>query len=283
MEIFYNEMSNQPPAANSGEAKSRIMTLLAAMNSLREYDINIMRTHDDFFAQPLAENYSMADFFADPTVSQDLKLLFRTVIAAPYFEEIDSYEAELFISNKFNSTTHSGDSMSPEGLAGAYVFNSLVISIGSHAYWRRSHLTLTVSSGETPSVIKNEDILNVYSSNCINGKAFQDWLSCLNPPVPLDSEENIYRLFSASQYQFEARAVDDIISWFYEDKRYSIKLKELLEDIVLHPFTGGKGKTEPVKGTDGKASKRIVKKDRVIYTYTKDKIIIHQCRAHSDD
>lgn len=283
MEIFYNELSNQPLSANSEEAKSRIMTLLATMNSLREYDINIMRTHDGFYAEQLAENYSMANFFGDPTVSWDLKLLLRTVVANPYIEDTASYEAELFISNTFNSTNHSGDNVSPEGLAGAYVFNLPVISISSHEYWRRSHLTLTISSNDTPSVIKNEDILNVYSSNCINGKAFLDWLSYLNPPVPLNSEENIYSVFSASQYQFEARAIDDIILWFFDDKRYLIRVKELLEDIPLHPFFGGKGKTELLRGTDGKASKRIVKKDRVIYTYTKDKIIIHQCRGHYDD
>jgi toxin YoeB len=62
-----------------------------------------------------------------------------------------------------------------------------------------------------------------------------------------------------------------------------VRIKELIEDIWVHPFTGGKGKTEPLGGTGGKASKRIIKKDRIVYTYSKNKIVIHQCRGHYDD
>ena len=81
----------------------------------------------------------------------------------------------------------------------------------------------------------------------------------------------------------EQRAIDDLISWYYDDKRFIIRIKELINDIVNYPFKGGKGHTEPLGGTGGKASKRIIKKDRVVYTYTKEKVIIHQCRGHYDD
>ena len=144
-------------------------------------------------------------------------------------------------------------------------------------------MVLDVTINDTPLVIKSENILNVHSSNCVNEIAFKDWLSYLNPSITLNSEENIYKVFPASQYQFEGKAIKDIISWFYDDKRYLIRVKELLEDILENPFKGGKGKTEPLSGTDGKISKRIVKKDRVIYKYTSDKIIIYQCRGHYED
>ncbi len=283
MEIFYNELSSHPLAANQEEAKARIIILLETMKSLREYDINIMRTHDGFYAELLSEGYSFSNFFGDPSVSMDLKILLRTIVANPFIEDTDSYEAELFVSNTFKTQNHNNENVSPEGLASGFVFHSPVISIDSHAFWRRSHLSLSVTSNDTPGLIDHHDILNLYSSNCRNSPAFKGWISYLNPPVELNSEENIYKVFSATQYQFEAKAINDILSWFYDDKRYLIKLKELLEDIPNNPFVGGRGKTETLGSTGGKASKRIVKKDRIIYTYTKDKIIIHHCRGHYDD
>lgn len=62
-----------------------------------------------------------------------------------------------------------------------------------------------------------------------------------------------------------------------------VRIKELLADIENNPFVGGKGKTEILSNTSGKASKRIIKKDRIIYTFTQEKIIIHQCRGHYND
>jgi Txe/YoeB family toxin of toxin-antitoxin system len=283
MEIFYNELSSHPLAANQEAAKARIIILLETMKSLREHDINIMRTHDGFYADQISKDYSFSNFFGDPLVSIDLKILLRTIVANPFIEDTDSYEAELFITNTFNTQNHNNETVSPEGLACGFVFNSPVISIGSHAYWRRSYLSLTVIPDDTPESVENHDILNIYSPNCINNAAFNGWANYLNPPVELNSEENIYKVFSASQYQFEVRAINDIISWFYDDKRYLIRVKELLEDIPNNPFVGGKGKTEILGETGGRASKRIIKKDRIIYSYTKDKIIIHHCRGHYDD
>lgn len=283
MEIFYNELSNHPLAANQEEAKSRIIILLETMKSLREYDINIMRTHDSFYAELLSSDYSFSNFFGDPSVSMDLKILLRTIVANPFIEDPDTYEADIFITNTFNTQNYNNEVVSPEGLACGFVFNSPVISIDSHAYWRKSYLPLTVIPDGSPELVANHDILNLYSSNCINNAAFKGWISYLNPPVELNSQKNIYKVFSATQYQFEVKAIDDILSWFYDDKRYLIRVKELLEDIPNNPFVGGKGKTETLGGTGGKASKRIIKKDRVIYTYTKEKIIIHHCRGHYDD
>lgn len=283
MEIFYNELSNCPLAANQEEAKSRILQLLDVMKKLRDFDINIMRTHDGFYAEKLSEDYSFASFFGDLSISNNLKLLLRTIVVNPFIEDDQSYEAEQFITNTFTTQNHKNDIVSPEGLASAYVFNSPTISISSHPYWRNNLLFLNVTNTDETPITTQIEILNLHSSGCINQVAFQNWLSYLNPPIELNSEENIYKVFPSAQFQFENKAVQDITSWFYDDKRYLIRVKELLEDIPQNPFKGGKGKTEPLGGTGGKSSKRIVKKDRIIYTYTDDKIIIHQCRGHYDD
>ena len=94
MEVFYNELSSRPLADNNDEAKSRVLGLLNTMKSLRDFDINIMRTHNGFYAEQISEEYTFGSFFGDTSVSIDLKLLLRTIVANPFIEDEDSYEPE---------------------------------------------------------------------------------------------------------------------------------------------------------------------------------------------
>lgn len=92
-------------------------------------------------------------------------------------------------------------------------------------------------------------------------------------------KENIYKLFSEAEYLFESKAINDICFWYYNDKRYLLRLVELINDIKDNPVHGGLGKTETLSKIHGRASKRIVKKDRIVYTFTRERIVINQCRG----
>lgn len=64
------------------------------------------------------------------------------------------------------------------------------------------------------------------------------------------------------------------------DVRTRIKIKELIEDIILHPFEGI-GKPEPLKYEfSGCWSRRIDKKNRLIYSINNDDLIILSCEGH---
>lgn len=283
MEVFYNELSSRPLTENHDEARSRVLGLLNTMKSLRDFDINIMRTHNGFYAEQISDDYTFGSFLGDTSVSMDLKLLLRSIVANPFIEDDDSYEAEQFVTTTFSTKNQDNQNVNPEGLASAFVFNSPSISLSSHPHWRNSILHLSVTNADVPQTTTQVEILNLYSTECINQPAFQSWLGYLNPLIELNSEKNIYKVFPPELFQFESKAIQDITSWYYDDKRYLIRVKELLEDIPQNPFKGGKGKTETLSGTGGRASKRIVKKDRIVYTYTEGKIIIHHCRGHYDD
>ena len=55
---------------------------------------------------------------------------------------------------------------------------------------------------------------------------------------------------------------------------------DLLLDVKVHPFTGGKGKTEVLTKQAGVASKRINDEHRLIYSLKDGKIKIYRCRGH---
>jgi len=283
MEVFFNELSCNPNAVDSDAAKVKIIHLLETLKALRNDGFNVMRVSENFYSLELAADYNFTHFFNDPTVSRDLKILFKGVTKNPYFKDSNSYEAEIFVLSDFTTKDENGFYTSPEGLATAYVFNSPVLSLTGNVHWQTDSIPLTITTKddkENPTIV---DIPNLYSVKNVAGTYFRTWLQFLVDGIQLDSDVNIEKVFPPERFSFDTRAIKELISWYYDDKRFIIRIKELINDISKNPYKGGKGHTESLGGADGKASKRIIKKDRVVYTYTKEKIIIHQCRGHYDD
>ena len=275
MDIFFNELSLLPECTHF-TGKERIMTLLSTMKALREYDFKFLRTHDNFYLEDIGDGYTATAFINDTSISPTIKLLLRTIVKNPYADD-DSQEAEMFVMSDIETNNHLDVLVSPQGLAMAFLNNLPTVSLTGNPYWESPFLTVNdVAQANLANII------NFHNPEILTNLLFVEWLKNLNE-IALNSEESIYKMFSKTEYQFDSQAIKDIISWYYDDKRYLIRIKELLEDIKLNPFVGGKGKTETLAGTSGKASKRIVKKDRIIYTKTQDKITIHQCRGHYDD
>ena len=52
------------------------------------------------------------------------------------------------------------------------------------------------------------------------------------------------------------------------------RISALLEDIQKHPFTG-LGKPEPLKGTNGKCSRRITDEHRMVYSISDGMIYVY--------
>ena len=57
------------------------------------------------------------------------------------------------------------------------------------------------------------------------------------------------------------------------NKRIIKRITDLLEDIQKHPFTGI-GKPEPLKGENGKWSRRITDEHRLIYSISSGRIYV---------
>jgi len=64
-----------------------------------------------------------------------------------------------------------------------------------------------------------------------------------------------------------------------EDRKLIKRLRDLLNDINRHPFTGV-GKPEKLKGRPGEWSRRIDDYHRLVYKIENDEIIITECGKH---
>jgi len=278
MEIFFNELSIQPMCRSEFAAKEKIMTLLATLKALKSYEFNVMRTHNNFYAEDLGNGYSVSAFINDPDVKPDIKLLLRSIVKNPFIADDESDEAPEFILNNYTTIHINGTTVFPEGLTSAYLYYSPVISLVGHELWENPSIPLTIT---VKNIATLENIVNTCSVQSLNSEAFISWYNSLTEELPFDSVEHIYSVFPRDLYDFQNKALEYIISWQYDNKRFIVRIKQLIKDISDNPFMGGKGDTEVLN--NGLASKRINKKDRLIYTYSKDKITIHQCRGHYDD
>lgn len=282
MEIYFNELSAFPKAESIDASRNKVLELLSVMKNLREYDINILRTHDGFYAEDLGCSYTFSSFLTDETVRRDMKILLQSIIKNPTIPDLDTYEAEMFINTKYETLNYLEEYEAPEGIAISYINNVPTLSLIDFPYWLSSKLPVRVYSefNEIPSI---ENVLNISSVLSLKSNNFLEWIDSITVEINLSSYENIVKQFPPDKYEFDSKAIDDIISWYYDDKRFLVRIKELIEDISVNPFSGGKGKTERLTGVGGKASKRIIKKDRIVYTLTANRIIIHQCRGHYND
>ncbi len=81
---------------------------------------------------------------------------------------------------------------------------------------------------------------------------------------------------------FEEEFREDLGWWYKHDVLKAYKVLDLVQAILLDPFTGI-GKPEPLKYLDADTwSRRIDLEHRVVYTVTHDRINFLQARYHYD-
>ncbi|MCC8162004.1 MAG: Txe/YoeB family addiction module toxin [Lachnospiraceae bacterium] len=83
-----------------------------------------------------------------------------------------------------------------------------------------------------------------------------------------------------SKILFAEDAWEEYQYWLTQDRKTMKKINALLKEIQRTPFEGS-GKPEPLKGDlSGMWSRRINEKDRLVYRYENDVIMIEQCKGH---
>lgn len=77
---------------------------------------------------------------------------------------------------------------------------------------------------------------------------------------------------------------DDYLNWQKQRQKKKIKrINKLITDIKRHPFEGMR-KPEGLKNNlTGLWSRKIDAKNRIIYEYTNENVIIYSCKDHYDN
>lgn len=86
-----------------------------------------------------------------------------------------------------------------------------------------------------------------------------------------------------SEIVFTETGFEHYVYWQAQDKKTLQKINQLLKSISRDGALTGEGKPEKLKHKDSEYSRRIDKKNRLVYECSENKIIVKACRGHYED
>lgn len=283
MESVLNELSIDNMATSIEEAQEKMKELILFCKKLHDYDFTKLRLPNEiFFEVALFDNYTLNDWINDATVNGTLKTIFLGLKTYPYFEELTEELEDIYLNSQFclNEPTHSKHEEAVEGLADAYLRNTLAVSFNSHELWRRCRISLSVHIADKKK--EEVQVIHASSNTCLNID-FEEWLKRRNRP-PLNSHADVDVWFNIEEYQMSNHAKDDLIYLYQQNFHYLIgRIESLIDEIWKNPMKGT-GKPETLKGDlAGWMSRRITQKHRLVYKLEENVLSLYKCYDHYDD
>jgi len=108
----------------------------------------------------------------------------------------------------------------------------------------------------------------------------------MSMPKFIDTEEILTKYLGFTKYQpvFTLDFITQFLKWKQDDFETFKYLLLLMKDTQIHPFTGGMGQTENLKGRGKEASKRVTNSypdgDRLSYTVENNIVTFIACKGH---
>src|SRR5262249_7803722 len=143
VEMVFNELSLRAPLATIHAARAAMSTFVDTLAAATRKGVeSSLRTSIAVQAAPLAPNYILAQWRNDRDVDLEQRRYFRTLVTkSPLLLEIDDADREILLG--LTDCLCNGERA--DGLAFAYVFGALPVSVRSAPRWEPSRLTVEVS------------------------------------------------------------------------------------------------------------------------------------------
>lgn len=170
MDFIFNELCLGDAALDIHSGRAGMKTLLQVCKLGREYGMARLAIRYDFYEQYLAENYCVRNWLDDPTISRTYKDLLLGIVKYPYIEEGDTLIEDRFISSY--CFLNEEKDISAEGLAVAYLYQTIAVSLGSAEKWN-THL-IDIRFSETDNEDQSIKVRHASQTNHI--EQHKDWI-----------------------------------------------------------------------------------------------------------
>lgn len=171
MDFIFNELSFRNNASDIHSAKSGMVNLLQVCKKSRELGMMRLAIRPDYFEQYLHNEYRISDWLNDHTVSKVLKDLLFSIVRQPYIDNNDNEIEERFISSY--AFLIEDDSLAVEGLAIAYLYQTLAVSLQFSNDWDVHEISLKFSE-----VGYDNQIVKVNHASQVNHvELHKDWIA----------------------------------------------------------------------------------------------------------
>ena len=139
-------------------------------------------------------------------------------------------------------------------------------------------------------MITSEENIDVIAYNMcfeidVTSQELKEWAD-MSMPKFIDTKEVLSKYLSFTKYQavFTNDFMAQFLNWKNDDFETFKYILLLMKDVQIHPFTGGMGQTENLKGRGKEASKRVTNSypdgDRLSYSVENNIVTFIACKGH---
>jgi hypothetical protein len=170
MDFIFNELCFRNACPNIHSGKLSMINLLQVCKQGRELGMLRLAVRHDFYVQFLLAGYSINNWLNDQTVNKVLKDLLLSIVRQPYINNSDTLIEERFISSY--AFLVDGETSAVEGLAIAYLYKTIAISLYSSEEWNVHEIDLKFSeTGYDDQIVKVN-----HASQTTHVEQHKDWI-----------------------------------------------------------------------------------------------------------
>lgn len=285
MNLIFNELSIHPIAENGHIAEDGFRKLLVTFKEAKEvYGFTHIRFPNNYATLQITTSETFFEWVSTLT-NRTLKNLIIDLCKKPFTDELEEAELDSFFESNYTLVGENIPTrIEPVGLPVSHIKTIPSISLDSHLFWRNRKITLKKSN---TTATENIDIIayNICLETDIATQEIKGW-SDMSIPKFIDNEEILSKYLDYTKFQavFTENFMKQLLSWKTNDFETFKYLLLLMKDVQIHPFTGGMGQTENLKGRGKEASKRVTNSypngDRLSYTVENNIVTFIACKGH---
>lgn len=177
MELIFNDLSIAPISDDKFSAIEKSNQFAVTFGEARKIGFKKIRSHLDPYEIQLSEDYNMFDWLMDKTVPEIFRNLMFGIIEKPFIRDEDEEVQNAYILSEYRIKDQ-GELQQCHGLAAAFLYNTLSISLHSKDLWMRKFLEIEkISSNE----ISYHSIVNIAHKNDFEDQSIQDYILKIKP------------------------------------------------------------------------------------------------------
>ncbi|MCC3530522.1 MAG: hypothetical protein JGK21_21325 [Microcoleus sp. PH2017_22_RUC_O_B] len=175
LEMVFNELSAQSPAADITTARQWMSELISTMREAKRCGLKGIRTQEDFHAMVLAENYPLSRWRNDNEVNREERTFLRTLATkTPLSVDISDIKIQIKIENMDCEFSLQGSQA--EGFKVAHYLETLAISLNSETLWDNSRIKLELTQIDEHENLIEESVEVIHASQTNHVLEHANWI-----------------------------------------------------------------------------------------------------------
>jgi Txe/YoeB family toxin of Txe-Axe toxin-antitoxin module len=285
MNLVFNELSVHPLAENRQIAEEHFKKLLATFKEAKEiYGFTHIRFPYNYAALRITTTETFFEWVSSLT-NRTIKNLIIDLCKRPFTDELEEAEMNSFFESDYTLVGEKiPTEIEPVGLPVSHIKTIPAISLDSDLFWRNRKIVLRKSNATST---ENIDLIayNICLRTDVSTQEIKEWAD-MSIPKLIDTKEALIKYLGFTKYQatFTDSFMEQFAIWKKDDMERFKYLLLLMKDVQIHPFTGGMGQTENLKGRGKEASKRVTNSyphgDRLSYSVENNIVTFIACKGH---